>query len=65
MFGIKRQDVATRLGANVDSLEFDWGTLVISESVKLKLSKKKYDLVAVVLTESSTGVAILFLRLEI
>jgi len=57
--------VATRLGANVDSLEFDWGTSVIPELVKLKLLEKKYDLVAVVHAETSTGVAILFLRLEI
>ena len=50
------QDVATRLGANVDSLEFDWGTPVIPEKVKLQLIEKKYDLVAVVHAETSTGV---------
>lgn len=57
VFGIRMQDVATRLGANVDSLEFDWGTPVIPEAVKLHLAKKKYDLVAVVHAETSTGVA--------
>ena len=57
VFGIRMQDVATRLGANVDSLEFDWGTPVIPELVKLKLLEKKYDLVAVVHAETSTGVA--------
>ena len=57
VFGIRMQDVATRLGANVDSLEFDWGTPVISELVKIRLSEKKYDLVAVVHAETSTGVA--------
>ena len=57
VFGIRMQDVATRLGANVDSLEFDWGTPVIPELVKIRLSEKKYDLVAVVHAETSTGVA--------
>jgi len=57
VFGVRMQDVATRLGANVDSLEFPWGTPVVLEKVKLQLAKKKYDLVAVVHAETSTGVA--------
>ena len=57
IFGVRMQDVATRLGANVDSLEFSWGTPVIPEKVMLKLAEKKYDLVAVVHAETSTGVA--------
>lgn len=57
IFGVRMQDVATRLGANVDSLEFSWGTPVIPEKVMLQLAEKKYDLVAVVHAETSTGVA--------
>jgi alanine-glyoxylate transaminase / serine-glyoxylate transaminase / serine-pyruvate transaminase len=57
VFGVRMQDVATRLGANVDSLEFSWGTPVIPEKVMLQLAEKKYDLVAVVHAETSTGVA--------
>ena len=57
VFGVRMQDVATRLGANVDSLEFAWGTPVIPEKIKLQLAEKKYDLVAVVHAETSTGVA--------
>jgi len=56
IFGIRMQDVATRLGANVDSLEFDWGKPIIPEKVRLKLVDKRYDLVAMVHAETSTGV---------
>ena len=56
VFGVRMQDVASRLGANVDSLEFPWGTPVIPEKVKLQLAEKKYQLVAVVHAETSTGV---------
>jgi alanine-glyoxylate transaminase/serine-glyoxylate transaminase/serine-pyruvate transaminase len=48
--------VAQRLGAEVDSLKFDWGTPVILDSVREQLAQKKYDLVAVVHAETSTGV---------
>ena len=56
VFGTRMEDVAQRLGASVDSITFEWGTPVILESVKGKLNQKKYDLVAVVHAETSTGV---------
>jgi alanine-glyoxylate transaminase/serine-glyoxylate transaminase/serine-pyruvate transaminase len=56
VFGRRMQDVATRLGADVDTLEFDWGMPVIADVVQKQLSKKSYKLVAVVHAETSTGV---------
>ena len=56
IFGQRMQDVATRLGADVDSLEFEWGTPVIPEKVKDKLKSKNFKIVAVVHAETSTGV---------
>lgn len=56
VFGMRMQDVATRLGAQVDTLEFEWGTPVIVDQVKEQLAKKFYKLVAVVHAETSTGV---------
>jgi len=56
VFGSRMEDVACRLGANVDSLNFDWGTPVLLDQVEKKLSHKKYDLVAIVHAETSTGV---------
>jgi alanine-glyoxylate transaminase/serine-glyoxylate transaminase/serine-pyruvate transaminase len=56
VFGQRMQDVATRLGADVDTLEFDWGTPVIVDVVQKQLSEKSYKLVAVVHAETSTGV---------
>ncbi len=56
VFGMRMQDVATRLGASVDTLEFEWGTPVIVEDVKAALAEKKYKIVAVVHAETSTGV---------
>ena len=56
VFGTRMEDVAQRLGANVDSLKFEWGTAVKLAPVQEKLVEKKYDLVAVVHAETSTGV---------
>ncbi|SMC59807.1 alanine-glyoxylate transaminase / serine-glyoxylate transaminase / serine-pyruvate transaminase [Desulfocicer vacuolatum DSM 3385] len=56
VFGMRMQDVATRLGADVDTIEFEWGTPVVVDEVKAKLSEKKYKIVAVVHAETSTGV---------
>ena len=56
VFGMRMQDVATRLGAEVDTLEFEWGTPVIVEDVKKKVAEKNYKIVAVVHAETSTGV---------
>ena len=56
VFGMRMADVAGRLGANVDPLEFEWGTPVIPATVKEKLNEKTYTIVAVVHAETSTGV---------
>jgi alanine-glyoxylate transaminase / serine-glyoxylate transaminase / serine-pyruvate transaminase len=57
VFGGRMKEIAGRLRAEVDSLEFEWGTPVVPDQVKDQLSKKKYKLVAVVHAETSTGVA--------
>jgi len=56
VFGVRMEDVASRLGAKVDKLEFEWGKPVDPDQVKKQLEKKKYALVAVVHAETSTGV---------
>ncbi|MBD3392642.1 MAG: aminotransferase class V-fold PLP-dependent enzyme [Chitinivibrionales bacterium] len=56
VFGKRMADVATRLGAKVDTLEFEWGTPVIVDDVKKKLDSAKYTIVAIVHAETSTGV---------
>ncbi len=50
------QDLAGRLGAKVDALEFEWGKPVEPEKVKEQLAKGPYSLVAIVHAETSTGV---------
>lgn len=57
VFGTRMQDVASRLGAEVDSLDFEWGTPVLKDAVSEKLKNSKYDIVAIVHAETSTGVA--------
>ncbi len=56
VFGTRMVDVAGRLGAQTDRLDFDWGTPVVPEKVKEQLSAKDYTIVAVVHAETSTGV---------
>ena len=56
VFGVRMADVASRLGADVDVLEFEWGTTVVPDDVAKALGKKKYAIVAVVHAETSTGV---------
>ncbi|NLC20245.1 MAG: alanine--glyoxylate aminotransferase family protein [Clostridiales bacterium] len=56
VFGMRMADVAGRLGAEVDTIEFEWGTAVDPEEVEKKLKEKSYDIVAVVHAETSTGV---------
>jgi len=56
VFGLRMADLAQRLRADVDVLEFEWGTPVIVEAVKEKLAQKDYKIVAVVHAETSTGV---------
>jgi alanine-glyoxylate transaminase / serine-glyoxylate transaminase / serine-pyruvate transaminase len=56
VFGMRMQDVAQRLGADVDTLNFEWGTPVLIDAVKEKLESDSYKIVAVVHAETSTGV---------
>jgi alanine-glyoxylate transaminase/serine-glyoxylate transaminase/serine-pyruvate transaminase len=56
VFGARMADVAGRLGAEVDVLEFPWGTPVIPSRVKERLAGKSYAIVGVVHAETSTGV---------
>ena len=56
VFGKRMQDVAERLGADVDVIEFEWGTPVKPDAVAEQLKKGPYSLVAVVHAETSTGV---------
>ena len=56
VFGTRMKDVASRLGAVVDSLDFEWGSVVDVKSVSDKLFKNQYDMVAIVHAETSTGV---------
>jgi alanine-glyoxylate transaminase/serine-glyoxylate transaminase/serine-pyruvate transaminase len=57
VFGTRMTDVASRLGAEVESVDFAWGTPVDATVVAEKLDGARYDLVAVVHAETSTGVA--------
>lgn len=57
VFGMRMQDVAGRLGANIDTLTFAWGTPVMVDKVQKKLAEKSYKIVAIVHAETSTGVA--------
>jgi alanine-glyoxylate transaminase/serine-glyoxylate transaminase/serine-pyruvate transaminase len=56
VFGQRMQDVASRCGAVVDVLNFDWGMPVEPQAVSEKLRSQRYDLVCVVHAETSTGV---------
>jgi len=56
VFGVRMEEVAMRLGAQVDVIEFEWGTPVIPEDVKEKLYSKTYKIIAMVHAETSTGV---------
>jgi alanine-glyoxylate transaminase/serine-glyoxylate transaminase/serine-pyruvate transaminase len=56
VFWQRMREVATRLGARVDFLEFTWGTPVVPEEVEKKLHGGSYRIVAVVHAETSTGV---------
>jgi alanine-glyoxylate transaminase/serine-glyoxylate transaminase/serine-pyruvate transaminase len=56
VFGLRMQDVAGRLGGQVDVLEFPWGTPVQVEAVENKVRQQAYKIIAVVQAETSTGV---------
>jgi alanine-glyoxylate transaminase/serine-glyoxylate transaminase/serine-pyruvate transaminase len=56
VFGMRLREIAIRLGAQVDELEFAWGTPVVPEAVERKLKGVEYKLLAMVHAETSTGV---------
>jgi alanine-glyoxylate transaminase/serine-glyoxylate transaminase/serine-pyruvate transaminase len=56
VFGMRMADVASRLGAEVTVLEFEWGTAVSPDRVAEALDRGRYRIVAVVHAETSTGV---------
>jgi alanine-glyoxylate transaminase / serine-glyoxylate transaminase / serine-pyruvate transaminase len=56
VFGTRMVDVAQRCGAQVDTVEAEWGTALDAQKFKVALGKKKYKLAAVVHAETSTGV---------
>ncbi len=56
VFGTRMQDVAARLGANVDVLDAPWGEPILADAVKVRLENGQYDIVALVHAETSTGV---------
>ena len=56
VFGLRMRDVAGRLGAQVDTLEFEWGQAVGVAKVRDQLARQDYKIVAVVHAETSTGV---------
>ena len=56
VFGKRMEEVATRLGAEVNTLEFEWGTPIIPDVVEEKLQHDNYKIIAAVHAETSTGV---------
>ena len=56
VFGTRMVDVAQRCGAQVDTVEAEWGTALDAQKFKDALGKKQYKVAAVVHAETSTGV---------
>jgi alanine-glyoxylate transaminase/serine-glyoxylate transaminase/serine-pyruvate transaminase len=56
VFGTRMVDVAQRCGAQVDTVEVQWGTAFDPAQFHARLSSKHYKVVAVVHAETSTGV---------
>jgi alanine-glyoxylate transaminase/serine-glyoxylate transaminase/serine-pyruvate transaminase len=57
VFSTRMAEVAGRLGAKVDTVQFEWGSPVVPEVVNAKLAGQDYRIVAMVHAETSTGVA--------
>ncbi len=56
VFSKRMEDVASRLGAKVETLEFEWGTPVDPARLRERLAGGSYKAVAMVHGETSTGV---------
>jgi len=57
VFGGRMADVAGRVGAEVDTVQIEWGEPVLAHHVKEAVHAKDYKVVAVVHAETSTGAA--------
>ncbi len=55
-FSMRMENMCSRLGANIDILNFDWGLPADPNIVGKKINEKNYDIVAVVHAETSTGI---------
>jgi alanine-glyoxylate transaminase/serine-glyoxylate transaminase/serine-pyruvate transaminase len=55
-FGVRLAEMFDRHGATVDRIEVEWGRAVDPDAVRRALQATRYDLVAVVHAETSTGV---------
>jgi alanine-glyoxylate transaminase/serine-glyoxylate transaminase/serine-pyruvate transaminase len=56
VFGTRMVDVAQRCGAQVDTVDAEWGSALDAQSFKNALAKKPYKVAALVHAETSTGV---------
>src|SRR5919106_4376576 len=56
VFGTRMVDVAERCGAQVDTVQAQWGTALDPAQFRAALDKQHYKLVAIVHAETSTGV---------
>ncbi len=56
VFGTRMVDVAQRCGAQVDTVEAEWGAALDAAQFRAALGNKKYKIVAIVHAETSTGV---------
>jgi alanine-glyoxylate transaminase / serine-glyoxylate transaminase / serine-pyruvate transaminase len=56
VFGTRMVDVAQRCGAQVDTVEAEWGTALDPAQFRVALAKKSFKVVALVHAETSTGV---------
>ena len=54
-FGIRLADMASRYGAEVDTLERPWGEVFDPDEIEMALRRRKYKLLALVHAETSTG----------
>jgi len=55
-FGLRMENMCKRLGANITLLKFEWGQTINMDIIQKHLGKNRYDVVAVVHAETSTGV---------
>jgi alanine-glyoxylate transaminase/serine-glyoxylate transaminase/serine-pyruvate transaminase len=56
VFGTRMREIAARLGARVEALEFEWGTPVVPAQVAERTQGGGFKLVSLVHAETSTGV---------